>query len=194
MMAQIRFMHTMNNLKEEDVYNENDPLFPGIFPQRDSKMAEEFKNTLPRELQKLFDPTVFTEGQSALRGIVSDETEARIQDGEDELREKYFRAKWNYYVREKMNQLKVSTRDLEEAAYYHGGPNGIDEQIAKRAEFMYDYFDYDNDRARVRNRFIQEANKKTSLKEIGEMLDQFILDERSDSLRYTDITKPLDKI
>lgn len=194
MMAQIRFMHTMNNLKEEDVYNENDPLFPGIFPQRDSQMAEEFKNTLPRELQKLFDPTVFTEGQSALRGIVSDETEARIQDGEDELREKYFRAKWNFYVREKMNQLKVSTRDLEEAAYYHGGPNGIDEQIAKRAEFMYDYFDYDNDRARVRNRFIQEANKKTSLKEIGEMLDQFILDERSDSLRYTDITKPLDKI
>lgn len=110
------------------------------------------------------------------------------------MREKYFRAKWNFYVREKMNQLKVSTRDLEEAAYYHGGPNGIDEQIAKRAEFMYDYFDYDNDRARVRNRFIQEANKKTSLKEIGEMLDQFILDERSDSLRYTDITKPLDKI
>ncbi len=50
MMAQIRFMHTMNNLKEEDVYNEYDPLFPGIFPQRDSKMAEEFKNTLPREL------------------------------------------------------------------------------------------------------------------------------------------------
>lgn len=36
---------------------------------------------------------------------------------------------------------------------------------------MYDYFDYDNDRSRVRNRFIAQNDKKTTLKDIGEMLD-----------------------
>ena len=125
-MAQIKFMHSMNNLKIEDVYNENDPMFPGLFPYKDSKMVEEFKNGLPRELQKFFSPLLFPDGQSSIRGVVKDENEARIQDDEDEYREKYFRAKWNFYVREKMNQLKVSTSQLEEAAYYHGGADGND--------------------------------------------------------------------
>lgn len=70
-----------------------------------------------------------------------------------------------------MNQLKVTTAELEENAYYHGGQDGNDAQIARRAELMYDYFDYDNDRVRVRNRFLNEASKKTTLKDIGEMLD-----------------------
>lgn len=55
-MAQIRFLHSMNNLKEEDVYNDNDPMFPGFFPHSDSKIEEAYKNTLPRELQKFFNP------------------------------------------------------------------------------------------------------------------------------------------
>jgi hypothetical protein len=57
---------------------------------------------------------------------------------------------------------------------------------------MYNYFDYDNDRIKVRERFLKEAEKKTTLKDIGDMLDKFIIDERADSLKYTDFTKPLD--
>lgn len=194
MMAQIRFIHSMNNLKDEDVYNEHDPLFPGFYPHQDSQMAANFRESLPREMQKLMNPMLFPENQSYFRGAVKDESEARLQDDEDELREKYFRAKWKFYVREKMNQLKVTTSELESAAYQHSGPNGLDAQIAKRAELMYDFYDYDNDRARVRERFLKEANKKTTLKEIGETLDKFILEERADSLRYTDISRPLDEV
>lgn len=50
---------------------------------------------------------------------------------------------------------------------------------------MYNYLDYDNDRARVRTRFIKEMNKKTSLKDIGEMLDKFIIDEKAAGIPYT---------
>ena len=46
---------------------------------------------------------------------------------------------------------------------------------------MYNFLDYDNDRSRVRERFIKEMNKKTSLKDIGELLDKFIIDERGES-------------
>jgi hypothetical protein len=40
---------------------------------------------------------------------------------------------------------------------------------------MYQYFDYDNDRSKIRNRFIKEMNKKTTLKDIGDTLDKLIL-------------------
>lgn len=87
-----------------------------------------------------------------------------------------------------MRQIKMTNRDLEEASFLHG-EGGKDEFMQKRLEFMYAYFDYDNDRARVRDRFIKEQNKKTTLKDIGEALDKFLLDERAESLRYTDETK-----
>ena len=58
----------------------------------------------------------------------------------------------------------------------------------RRAEFMYSYFDYDNDRSRVRERFVNDLHKKITLKEIGEQLDKFLLDERAEGLRFLDIT------
>jgi hypothetical protein len=61
MMAQIRFFHSMKNINKEDVYNEEDPIFPGIFPHKDAKMMEDFKNSLPEELHKIFNPLLFTE-------------------------------------------------------------------------------------------------------------------------------------
>lgn len=66
---------------------------------------------------------------------------------------KYFRAKFDHWVRENINQLKMTNRELETAAAYHAVQ---DEKTRARAELMYSYYDYDNDRARVRNRFFTE--------------------------------------
>ena len=49
---------------------------------------------------------------------------------------------------------------------------------------MFNYMDYDNDRSKVRQRFIDEMNKKTTLEDIGKMLDKFIIDERGKRLEY----------
>jgi hypothetical protein len=119
MMAQIRFVHTLNNLDKSEVYNKNDPMFPGFYPHSDYKETEEMRKMLPEELKKLYNPSVFVENQSAARGYVGDANEARIQDDEDELRDKYFRAKWEFYVREKLNQLKVTTADIERTTLAH---------------------------------------------------------------------------
>jgi hypothetical protein len=45
---------------------------------------------------------------------------------------------------------------------------------------MFNYADYDNDRARVKARFLKEVNKKTTLKDIGELLDKLILNEKTE--------------
>lgn len=51
--------------------------------------------------------------------------------------------------------------------------------MKRRVEFMYDYLDFDNDRARVRNKFLFEMHKKTTVKDIGEKLDEFILSSKA---------------
>ena len=44
---------------------------------------------------------------------------------------------------------------------------------------MFNYMDYNNDRSRVRSRFLREMNKKTTLEDIGRLLDRFVIDEQA---------------
>jgi hypothetical protein len=44
---------------------------------------------------------------------------------------------------------------------------------------MYNYLDYDSNRHQLRERFAKEMHKKTSLKDVGEKLDEFILDSKA---------------
>ena len=46
---------------------------------------------------------------------------------------------------------------------------------------MYNYLDYKSDRHRVRERFVNEMNKKTSLEDIGLLLDEFVLDSKANT-------------
>lgn len=43
--------------------------------------------------------------------------------------------------------MEVSSKNIEEGLLYH---RIADEMKEVRAEFMYNYFDYDNDRSKVR--------------------------------------------
>lgn len=86
-----------------------------------------------------------------------------------------------------MNQIKVTNTELETAYRYH---QQMDPIIERRAEFMFSYHDYDNDRAKAVLKFQKEMDKKISLKQIGEQLDKFILDEKGDSAKYYDPTRP----
>jgi len=54
-----------------------------------------------------------------------------------------------------------------------------DPWIKERLDFMFDYFDYKNDRTRVRERFVQNMNKKTTVEDIGFLLDQWSLDSKA---------------
>lgn len=86
-------------------------------------------------------------------------------------------------MQETLDQLKLTTAGLEEELYYH---RQRDAQLERRADYMYSYVDYDNDRARIKMRFIKEINKKTTLKDIGDLLDQLILNEKAKGSDYYD--------
>jgi len=55
-----------------------------------------------------------------------------------------------------------------------------------RVEFMYNYLDFKNDRHRVRERFMKEMNKKTTIEDIGGLLDKFILDSKANTVEHFD--------
>ena len=56
--------------------------------------------------------------------------------------------------------------------------------IKRRADFMFNYMDFRNDRYRLRDKFMTEYNKKTTLQDIGQLLDKFIVDEKAKMFKY----------
>lgn len=64
-MAQIRYVHALKHMNPLEVYNDKDPVFPGVFPLNDTRNAEkEMVGVLPEEIRKIYDPFNFPEGQS----------------------------------------------------------------------------------------------------------------------------------
>jgi len=92
-----------------------DPNFPGYYPLEDVRGAEK-DASIPAEFRKLYNKALFPEQQSGIRGAVLDETTAREHEDFEELTTKYFRAKWDFYVHSKLEQLQISNEELDEVA------------------------------------------------------------------------------
>lgn len=60
--------------------------------------------------------------------------------------------------------------------------------MESKLDYMYDYLDFDHDRAKVRDKFLKEMNKKTSLEDIGETLDKLVIESKAANWQYYDIT------
>jgi len=52
---------------------------------------------------------------------------------------------------------------------------------------MYNYLDFDNDRSKVRNKFLNEVHKRSNLADIGEQLDKIVINEKAEMLEFYDL-------
>ena len=59
-----------------------------------------------------------------------------------------------------------------------------DKRMNQRLDFMYSYMDYDHDRKLVRDRFMKEVNKRVTLEDIGETLDQLTFASKADNYKH----------
>ena len=59
-----------------------------------------------------------------------------------------------------------------------------DEHMNQKLDFMYNYLDYDNDRTYVRNKFLKEMNKRTTLADIGETLDKIHYSSKANNYKH----------
>lgn len=99
-----------------------------------------------------------------------------MKQGLDEMQLKLLRAKWDHYVDKKLEQFHITTRTLDQemaTAQQH------DPWIIPRVEYMYDHLDFRSDRSRCRERFIKQVNKKSTIEDIGGLLDEWILDSKA---------------
>jgi len=89
---------------------------------------------------------------------------------------KLFEAKWKWYKERTYEQFGATNDDIEKDAVI---AEEYDAWMKERVEFMYDYMDFDNDRTRVRTKFLNEMHKKTTVRDIGEKLDEFVLSSKA---------------
>jgi hypothetical protein len=51
----------------------------------------------------------------------------------------------------------------------------------EKLDYMYNHLDFDHDRAIVRDKFLNEVNKRVTLKDIGETLDKLIYENKAEN-------------
>ena len=139
---------------------------------------------IPAELRKYFNRNE-PELQNIYNPVFDEASRQQFVD-KNELKLKLFEAKWNWLQEKTYGQLKQTTEEMEherEIAEDH------DNWMKRRVEFMYDYMDFDNDRSRVRQRFLDEMHKKTTLKDIGEQLDEMVLSSKAEVAEHWDMGK-----
>ena len=107
---------------------------------------------------------------------VFDEVSREAYVDEQELKMRLFEAKWNWHKDRVYSQIQPTTRELMEE---EDNAEEYDRWIKRRVEYMYDYIDFDNERVNVRNRFLNEMHKKTTMQDIGEKLDEFIYSSKA---------------
>lgn len=58
-----------------------------------------------------------------------------------------------------------------------------------KLEYMYDHFDYDNDRAKARKKFLSEVNRRVTLEDIGETLDKLTHESKGENAEHYDLLR-----
>lgn len=64
-----------------------------------------------------------------------------------------------------------------------------DEWMRGKITHMYDYLDFDTDRAVARAKFLKEMNKRSTLADIGEELDKLVIDSKAANWEHYNITE-----
>ena len=171
----IEAMHPIDLLLDKKTGKPDEILGPqtGFDP---FNLREDQKNNanLPTELRRILNDAE-PEMQNLFQPIF-DETSRQEYIDTHELKTQLFEAKWKWYVETKMSQLHGTTKELAEERSY---AEEYDAWLSNRVEFMYDFLDFDTERHRIRNKFLQEMHKKTTLKDIGEKLDEFIFSSKA---------------
>lgn len=90
------------------------------------------------------------------------------------MAESFYKAKWDHYVDRTLSRLKFRSREYDREI-----AEEVEKDMKERVELMYSFDDIRNDRYILRDRFLHEMNKKTTLKDIGAKLDEFILDSKA---------------
>jgi len=141
------------------------------------------------ELRKLLYSNL-PEARDNFSSTINNEEDAAYYEDLNALAIGYFRAKQDFFNDAFNNQLKLETREN-----IMNGENlrMEDERMKAKLDFMYNYMDFDHDRAHARKKIMTEINKRTTLDDIGDQLDELVYKSKGDSYKYYDVAEDIYK-
>jgi hypothetical protein len=172
----MKYEKAKRNRTNADVYNENDPMFGGYMPEFYKDKDVRNNVSLHPEIRKMMFSDL-SEGPDHRFNLKSRE-DAYFYEAYRESAINYYKAKQQFFDDAFENQLTLTTKEFMEKQEQL---RLEDERMSKKLDFMYSYLDFDTDRSMVRTKFLQEMNKKTTLKDIGEILDKLVLDSKAEN-------------
>jgi hypothetical protein len=134
---------------------------------------------IPSEIRKLMGVADLQRELQNLEYPIHNEEDAQNYRSINELAGGYYKAKWDHHVDKTLSQLKITTQEHDRE-----WAENFDRDMKERVEIMYSYDDISNDRHILRNQFVREMNKKTTLRDIGSKLDEFILDSKANQAEF----------
>ena len=105
---------------------------------------------------------------------IFNEEDAQTYKSMSFLSEAFYKAKWDHYVDQTLSRFKLRASEYDREI-----AEEVENDMKERVELMYSYDDIVHDRHILRNRFLHEMNKKTTLRDIGAKLDEFVLDSKA---------------
>lgn len=117
---------------------------------------------------------------------IHDERSAQNYEHYKELAYNYYRTKLQFFEDSFDNQMGYTTNKFFEEK------SVIEEQddwMSAKIDYMYNYMYFDHDRARVREKFLKEMNKRTTLLDIGEKLDKLVVDSKAANWKHYDLAE-----
>lgn len=132
--------------------------------KNDPNWHPEFKKHVYSNLPEKHDPSI------------RNEEDAQNYEAIQEAQFGWYKAKQDYLDDLYENQLQLQDVNFGKWEKQLGYE---DERMDERLEYMYQEIDYDYDRAKVRSKFLDEVNRRTTLKDIGETLDKLVIDSKA---------------
>lgn len=121
-----------------------------------------------------------------MRLLANDQESSTFATLLNEFQIQYLKAKWDHHVDTFLSQAQITNlkweREKEEAELH-------DAWLKPKIDFMFNYLDFESDRDRTRQRFNQEMHRKSTIEDIGGILDVLTLDSKAKVADYWDSSK-----
>lgn len=182
-LTRMKYNKAMRHRNDPElVFREDDPVFGTYTPEFYKDPAMKLENMESSEIHKqLFSNLKEDED---LRFNFENVEDAMFYEQYRQTAINYFKAKQQFLSDQVENQAQLTLMEYEQLAEKY---TLEDKYTQSKLDYMYNFMDYDNERANVRQKYLQETNKRVDLRDIGEMLDDLVFENKAKLNKHYDL-------
>lgn len=179
-LSRMKYAKALRHRTGDEVYNFEDPVFADFWPDFHKSEEAKTSSSLHPEIRKMLYSNL-PEPDAHPAFSIEGEEDAQYYESTQNLALNYYKAKDQFFEDAFRNQMQMTTQEfLEEREAIRVRDSRMEEQL----DFMYSNLDYDSERAQARERFLKEANKRTTLEDLGETLDKLVIDSKAKNWKH----------